>query len=64
MSKTQDEIRDRAYALWVDAGSPEGRDQEFWHRAEAELAEDGDVDASEREAEVRLPPTIAGSIVQ
>jgi hypothetical protein len=26
-------IRDRAYHLWRDAGSPEGRSDEFWHQA-------------------------------
>jgi hypothetical protein len=29
----QRRIRERAYALWQEAGSPSGRDQEFWHRA-------------------------------
>lgn len=31
-------IRERAYALWQQAGSPEGREEEFWHLAEAEAA--------------------------
>jgi hypothetical protein len=35
----EDQIRDRAYALWVDAGRPSGRDEEFWHRAQRELRE-------------------------
>jgi hypothetical protein len=26
-------IRERAYHLWMEAGSPEGRSDEFWHRA-------------------------------
>lgn len=43
----QDDIRDRAYALWVEAGSPDHRDDEFWHRAELELAEEGGPDGSE-----------------
>jgi len=29
----QRRIRERAYTLWQEAGSPSGRDQEFWHRA-------------------------------
>lgn len=33
----QDAIRLRAYHLWERAGRPDGRDQEFYHRAEAEL---------------------------
>ena len=35
-SNTEQRIRDRAYALWQEAGRPEGRDHEFWHQAEAE----------------------------
>ena len=35
---TDDAIRDRAYALWVEAGSPDGNDLYFWHTAEQELA--------------------------
>jgi CheY-like chemotaxis protein len=27
----------RAYALWEEAGKPEGRDEEFWHLAERQL---------------------------
>ena len=26
-------VRDRAYFLWEDAGSPDGREDEFWHQA-------------------------------
>ncbi len=32
-------IRERAHLLWEAEGCPEGRDQEYWHRAE-ELIED------------------------
>ncbi len=28
-------VRERAYALWQQAGCPAGRDQEFWYDAEA-----------------------------
>ena len=31
------EIRLRAYELWEQAGSPAGRDEEFWLTAEREL---------------------------
>lgn len=54
------EIRDRAYALWQEEGSPEGREQEFWHRAERELAEQADVDSSEQAAELTQPMPPAG----
>ncbi len=30
-------IAERAYLAWERAGRPEGRDREFWLRAEAEL---------------------------
>lgn len=34
-------IRERAYRLWEQAGQPEGREEEFWHQATAEIeAED------------------------
>ena len=55
-----DEIRDRAYALWVEAGSPDGRDEEFWHRAQRELSEDGGLDSSEQGSGVTQPPPPAG----
>ncbi|MCF3945221.1 DUF2934 domain-containing protein [Acidiphilium sp. AL] len=29
-------IRERAYALWQQAGSPEGQHETFWHQAKAE----------------------------
>lgn len=56
----EDKIRDRAYALWVEAGSPDGDDQRFWHQAERELAEEGGVDRSEQDATVTLPPLVGG----
>ena len=30
-------IRDRAYQLWEQEGRPEGRTDEFWHRAQADV---------------------------
>src|SRR4051812_10349833 len=32
-----EQIRRRAHELWEEAGRPEGRELEFWHRAEREL---------------------------
>jgi hypothetical protein len=37
MQPTEDEIRTLAYELWVAAGRPEGRQQEFWIEAERQL---------------------------
>jgi hypothetical protein len=34
----QETIAERAYSLWEQAGQPTGRDEEFWLRAETELA--------------------------
>jgi hypothetical protein len=35
---TEEQIRVRAHELWEQAGKPEGREGEFWHQAEKELA--------------------------
>jgi Protein of unknown function (DUF2934) len=32
-----EQIKWRAHELWNEAGRPEGRELEFWHRAEREL---------------------------
>jgi hypothetical protein len=32
------QIRERAHAIWIERGRPEGRDVEFWLDAEKELA--------------------------
>lgn len=54
------EIRDRAYALWEQDGAPEGREQEFWHRAERELSEEAGLDMSEEAADITQPVPPAG----
>ncbi len=39
MSKpTEEQIKVRAHELWEQAGKPHGREEEFWHQAEKELA--------------------------
>jgi hypothetical protein len=35
----QDEVRRRAYELWEQHGSPEGREEEFWLQAEREISD-------------------------
>ncbi len=47
--KEINEIKDKAYFKWVEAGRPDGRDQEFWDVAEKEYAETYII-------EVNLPP--------
>jgi hypothetical protein len=37
--ESEDSIRQRAYSLWESEGRPEGRADEYWHRAR-ELVED------------------------
>lgn len=34
---THRNVEERAYFLWLESGKPEGRDQEFWLRAEKEI---------------------------
>jgi len=36
---SENEVRVRAHDLWEQHGSPQGRDEEFWIRAERELIE-------------------------
>lgn len=57
-----EKIRNRAYQLWDEAGQPEGREQEFWYRAERELAEDDNADSSAEAAEVDRPPVVPGGL--
>jgi hypothetical protein len=37
---SEDQIRARAHEFWEQAGRPEGREDEFWLRAERELSEE------------------------
>jgi hypothetical protein len=37
MSGLQERVPARAYELWEQAGSPDGRSEEFWFAAEGEL---------------------------
>lgn len=37
MSAEQEKIKDLAYRLWQESGSPHGRDQEFWYQAELQV---------------------------
>jgi hypothetical protein len=43
---TNHDIATAAYYQWVNAGCPAGRDQEFWLKAETELKQNGQLDAS------------------
>ena len=36
-----DQIKRRAHGLWREAGSPQGRDREFWEQAELQVLKGG-----------------------
>ncbi|WP_027213084.1 DUF2934 domain-containing protein [Burkholderia sp. WSM2232] len=38
----EDRIRKRAYELWESDGSPEGRADDYWARAEAQIQAEGE----------------------
>lgn len=40
MVEQADRVREMAYALWREAGSPDGRDAHFWHLAEQSVGDD------------------------
>ena len=40
MTDWEEKIRERAYAIWLDQGSIDGRDQENWLEAEKEIAKE------------------------
>jgi hypothetical protein len=47
------EIRERAYALWQAAGSPEGQEGEFWNKAKDLLSQEkghNNIDAASEES--------------
>jgi hypothetical protein len=41
-------VRERAYQLWQSEGCPDGRGEEYWHRAREMI---------EAEAQTHYPPT-------
>ncbi|MCF7701746.1 DUF2934 domain-containing protein [Loktanella sp. M215] len=53
----QQEIEERAYALWEAAGRPEGDADRFWH--EAQMESDGATTAAGTEPEAQDPPAAA-----
>lgn len=48
MQNHNEDIRKRAYELWEQAGSPPGREQDFWLRAEQEITGSGAQAASKK----------------
>jgi hypothetical protein len=56
MSSIEDAVRKRAYELWEQAGQPEGRSEEFWFAAIAEL--EGEPPTFEEMVEALGPPIV------
>lgn len=50
MSVTHDKIQELAYRLWQEDGAPEGRDMDYWLRAEAALHTTGKPKAEKKAA--------------
>lgn len=64
MEGDEQAIRERAYELWEKGGHPDGKDLEYWLRAEAEIAAKADPGVSDNgkimepsQAEVRKSAT-------
>ncbi|MDB5530376.1 MAG: hypothetical protein JWR51_3479 [Devosia sp.] len=53
---TDEKIRELAYQLWERDGSPEGKDDDYWHAAKELLADEGDVAAADDQS--ILPPVV------
>jgi hypothetical protein len=51
----EEQIRARAYELWEKDGSPEGRADEYWEQAKAQIDEEEDAGENETEPKSRLP---------
>jgi hypothetical protein len=56
MSSIEETVRRRAYELWEQAGQPEGRSEEFWLAAIAEL--EGKRPTFEERVEALGPPIV------
>jgi hypothetical protein len=56
MSTIEETVRRRAYELWEQAGQPEGRSEEFWFVAIAEL--EGKPPTLEERVEALGPPIV------
>lgn len=46
---TEDQIRERAYRLWIEDGQPEGKASEHWEKARELLALESDPEEGQEE---------------
>jgi hypothetical protein len=37
MDHKEQQIRERAFQIWIEEGRPDGKDKEHWEKAKAEL---------------------------
>jgi hypothetical protein len=62
----EESIRLRAYYIWLEAGCPEGADQQHWHEAEQQEAPDAQDDVVETASEDSFPasdpPSFGGTV--
>ena len=56
---SQEKIQVRAYELWEQEGRPDGRAEEFWHRASSELSTNGAPKKASKPATARAPKAVS-----
>jgi hypothetical protein len=54
-------VRERAFALWEEAGCPENRAEEFWHRAREIEKQDYKLSESDLEKAAKAPSPDKGA---
>jgi Protein of unknown function (DUF2934) len=52
---TEDQIREAAYHKWIEDGAPAGKDQEYWFKAEQDLARATPKKAPAKKAAAKKP---------
>lgn len=64
MDISEEKIAERAHRLWMEAGSPNGRDEEFWHQAKEMLTQErqnSPADESQRKVDEFVEHTFPAS---
>ncbi|WP_375451007.1 DUF2934 domain-containing protein [uncultured Devosia sp.] len=60
----EDLIRERAYALWERAGSPGSHSQDFWRKAERELAQELGADGAKPASGASMTKMPSGTLAR